>query len=207
MDTKIDDHILQHLHQFALRALPGGAGETNGKGSKMSQASGLLSHTQLNSLDTAIAREYPIVPLEEVKDAMDNAWHLFLTWGVTSLKPRIELPLHSDVTATELWHTKSRKLKDIWSSRSSCEAIRRELPGIRDMVVEAVDEMNSVTVTFAQPPAIAQSKDSHAQVYVYSLYYSGATLLTSHSKFCPIHIRAISNLIFYRSQQYIEQTR
>lgn len=46
LDTKIDDHILQHLHEFALWALPEGAEGRDDDGSKVSQVSGTLSHTK-----------------------------------------------------------------------------------------------------------------------------------------------------------------
>jgi hypothetical protein len=160
MDTKIDDHILQHLHEYALRALPDGAGETDDQESKTSQASGLLSHTQLNSVDAAIAREYPIITFEEVEDVMDNTWQFFSTWGITSLQPKLKLPLLSDDAATELWQTKSRRLKEILDTSKfiSQDGMMWELPNIRDMAVEAVEEMNSAAVTNAQPPPINQGK-------------------------------------------------
>ncbi|KAK4167717.1 hypothetical protein QBC43DRAFT_311328 [Cladorrhinum sp. PSN259] len=47
--STIDDHILQHLYEFALRALPDGNNddESNDELSKLSQQSGSLSHTKL----------------------------------------------------------------------------------------------------------------------------------------------------------------
>ncbi|KAI1826111.1 hypothetical protein F4861DRAFT_134629 [Xylaria intraflava] len=44
MDSKIDDHILQHLHEFSLRALPENSDSSPEEESKASQMSGLLSH-------------------------------------------------------------------------------------------------------------------------------------------------------------------
>jgi hypothetical protein len=160
MDMKIDDHILKHLHEFALRALPEGARETDDQGSKTSQASGLLSHTQSNSVDAAIAREYPIVTLQEVKYAMDNAWDLFSTSGTASPQPGLKWPLHSDAAATELWQTKSRQLKEMLDALKFIyqDNMRWEHPYILDVVVEAVDEMNSAAVANAQPLPFNQSK-------------------------------------------------
>jgi len=160
MDTKIDDHILQHLHEFSLRALPEGAGETDNQGSKTSQASALLSHTQLNGVDAAIACEYPIVTLQEIEDAMNNVWHLFSITGSTSLEPGLKWPLHSDAAATELWQTKSRRLREIlhalkFTSQNSMEWGH---PDIRDVAVEAVVEMNSAAAANAQPFLFNQSK-------------------------------------------------
>lgn len=162
MDTKIDDHILQHLHEFALRALPDGAREIDDEGSKTSQGSGFLSHTQLNSVDAAIACEYPIITLEEIEDAMDSAWHLFSTWGIKSLRPGLKLPLPSDAAATELWQTKSRRLIEILDTLNfiSQDGMRWELLNICDVAVEAVEDMNSAAVANAQPPPLNKSKRS-----------------------------------------------
>ena len=49
MDSKIDDHILRHLHEFALWALPESPGAMSDEKSKASQVSGTLSHTKATS--------------------------------------------------------------------------------------------------------------------------------------------------------------
>ncbi|KAH6869554.1 hypothetical protein B0T10DRAFT_281052 [Thelonectria olida] len=162
MDTKIDDHILQHLHEFALRALPEGARETDDPGSKTSQASRLLSHTQSNSIDAIIAREYPVVTIQEVEDAMDRAWHLVSTSGTKFLQPGLKRPLHSDAAATELWQTKSRRLKEILDTLKfiSQDSMWWRDPDIQDLAVEAVEaveEMNSAAVAKAQRLPINQT--------------------------------------------------
>jgi CHAT domain-containing protein len=46
MGMKIDDHILQHLHEFALWALPEGPGAIGGEESQAPQVSGTLPHAE-----------------------------------------------------------------------------------------------------------------------------------------------------------------
>lgn len=201
MDTKIDDHILQHLHEFALRALPEGAGETDDSGSKTSRASRLLSHTQLNIVDATIAREYPVVTIQEVEDAADRTWHLVSSSGTMFLQPELKRPLHSDAAVTELWQTKSRRLKEILDTLKiiSQDSMWWEGPNIQDMAGEAreaVEEMNSAAVAKAQRLPINQSKWPYTQGLSSLFHYSRVTWLTNYSRFCPGHIRAIPTLAF-----------
>ncbi|KAI9662762.1 MAG: hypothetical protein M1829_006157 [Trizodia sp. TS-e1964] len=158
MDTKVDDHILQHMHEFALRALPEDSGETYDQGSKTSQASGLFSHTRLNHVDAAIVREFPIVTLEEAKDTLNSAWHLFSATGSTSQQPGLRWPLNLDAASTELWQTMSRKLKEILDNLKfiSQNSIEWGYLDIRIVAVEAVEEMNSAAAANAQPSPINQ---------------------------------------------------
>lgn len=167
MDTKIDDHILQHLHEFALKALPEGAGGGDNKGSKPSQASGLLSHTQLNSADAAIAREYPVITLEEVQEAMNNVWHLFQTNGIAALQNELRRPLHSAVIATELWQAKARRLQEILGALKfiSEENMNWILSSELGVAVEALEDMNSTAMANVEQPQMNQSKRSHLQPY------------------------------------------
>ena len=160
LDTNIDEHILQHLHEFALRSLPDNEGELNDQWSKKSQATALVSHTQLNSIDAAIVREYPIATHEEIEGAMDRAQHIFSTRGITSLIPRLEMPLHSDAAAAELWYTKSCRLKEILDIPRFIyhEGMHQELPNIWNEMLDVVEEMNSAAVMDAQPLPINQSK-------------------------------------------------
>ncbi|CZR58258.1 uncharacterized protein PAC_08149 [Phialocephala subalpina] len=58
MGSKIDDHILQHLHEFALWALPEGPEAMSDEKSKASQASGTLSHTKAASGEVDLPLEY-----------------------------------------------------------------------------------------------------------------------------------------------------
>ncbi|KAI0197477.1 hypothetical protein F4808DRAFT_295284 [Astrocystis sublimbata] len=56
---KVDDHILHHLHEFSLRALPENSNPTDAKGSKTSQVSGSLSHIKDLDQEEALPLEYP----------------------------------------------------------------------------------------------------------------------------------------------------
>ncbi|KAI0401305.1 hypothetical protein F4802DRAFT_433418 [Xylaria palmicola] len=57
-DSKIDDHILQHLHEFSLRALPDSHDPVAEERSKASQASGSLSHVKEAGLEEQCHLEF-----------------------------------------------------------------------------------------------------------------------------------------------------
>ncbi|USP74753.1 hypothetical protein yc1106_02027 [Curvularia clavata] len=158
VDTEIDDHILQHLHEFALRALPEGSEETDNQESQISEGSGLLSHTHMTGVDKAIARECPLVTFQEVEDTMNNARHLLVTTGSISLPSGLKRPLYSDAAATELWQTESRRLTEVLHTLEFTSQNNMEWghPDIRDVAVEVVVQMNSVAAVNAQPSLFNQ---------------------------------------------------
>ncbi|KAF3931094.1 hypothetical protein ABW20_dc0106874 [Dactylellina cionopaga] len=162
MDTKIDDHILQHMHEFALRALPEGAEGRVDQESDTSRVYGLLSHTRLDSADVAIARDYSIIAIHEVLDAIVSVWHLLPESETKSFLPKINPPSTLNMAAFELWHTKSRQLKEILDAFrfTSQDIMAWGDLNIRHEVMEVVKEINFVAETNIELPLFSQSKIS-----------------------------------------------
>lgn len=72
MDASIDDHILQHLHHFALRALPENRNEADDEGSRASQVSILLSHAQLIDNGTSNDSNYSNLTVRNIWDIIER---------------------------------------------------------------------------------------------------------------------------------------
>ncbi|RYP35697.1 hypothetical protein DL768_010977 [Monosporascus sp. mg162] len=102
----IDDHILSHLHEFALQALPDAVDDSLDEiESRITQVHSVLSHTQ--SADNATDElQYPTISVKDISQAMHD---------LKLLKPHqadwvIAAPPDSDEAATEVWQAKAGRL-------------------------------------------------------------------------------------------------
>ncbi|TGJ84183.1 hypothetical protein E0Z10_g4569 [Xylaria hypoxylon] len=78
VDSKIDDHILQHLHEFSLRALPDSSNLIAPDGeSKASQMSGSLSHVKDVDHDDQRPLEYPITKQTQWSADLERLWEIY----------------------------------------------------------------------------------------------------------------------------------
>lgn len=77
IDSKIDDHILQHLHEFSLRALPDSSDPVADEGSKASQMSGSLSHVKYVNYEDQHPLEYPITKRIQWSADLERLWALY----------------------------------------------------------------------------------------------------------------------------------
>ncbi|KAF7532041.1 hypothetical protein G7054_g8324 [Neopestalotiopsis clavispora] len=149
-DTNIDDHILQHLHEFALRSLPERPNETGERESDISEAAGSMSHTRKDVLDDNISLFYPIYERQEVQKTMNQQWMNLHNSGELVKVPKIPWPPSQDPVAAELWNFHAQvvmEVLDAYRSLSSdgmristWKADRLEM---RERVSEAIDQMSS----------------------------------------------------------------
>ncbi|KAK6523152.1 hypothetical protein TWF694_006047 [Orbilia ellipsospora] len=149
-DTKIDSHILQHLHEFSLRALPEGAEQNDDKESTTSRASGLLSHMQFEDVNAFDGEEQSIVTSRELQRSLNRARNLLpdiLPSGESLLLPSLIFPLPDANNAeAENYQSKVYKLKCILDGLINAIQMNDTdiLPDLSDMASEAITEINSM---------------------------------------------------------------
>ncbi|CAI7601643.1 unnamed protein product [Penicillium glandicola] len=110
MVTEIDDHILDHLHEFSLMALPESVGhQDHEQKSQISPVTGVLSHTKLDPEDQALIRQYPDATFNQVKEGLDNIWRSLLYSQELANPMLLNKPPHLNLAAVELWKSKAIK--------------------------------------------------------------------------------------------------
>jgi hypothetical protein len=161
---KIDDHILLHLHEFSLLALPERAWETDEKSKTLSQGSDPLSYTHMLSTSATMLfgdREFAhgdiIAALKSIWDHLNteegdqNPFNL----SVSSIR------LAAQDSGAEHWRTLAHKLLDIADAfastdqaklhcsehASSCAHLSIAQVGIQwSDVQDLIDELNHAAV-------------------------------------------------------------
>ncbi|GAW22554.1 hypothetical protein ANO14919_120940 [Xylariales sp. No.14919] len=116
VDSKIDDHILQHLHEFSLRALPESANPIADEGSKASQVSGSLSHVKDVGHEGQHALEYPITSQTQWSADLERLWALYPISSLQSLMNRVSSGPAIDFTdsaTAEFWGFHLLKVSNI----------------------------------------------------------------------------------------------
>ncbi|KAF3297187.1 hypothetical protein TWF132_008542 [Orbilia oligospora] len=174
-DTKVDNHILQHLHEFSLRALPEDVKQKGDNQITTSQASGLLSHTQSDHIGVAMDQEWPMVTLEELESSLKRALNLHPyvdRYPPPSLK---HLPPDANKALAEIWQLRSYKLKKTLDDLNSdlhdvngMECVSSMLDGIP----EAIRELNSLTAMELALPFVNYIQDSPTHVSAPPLVWS-----------------------------------
>ena len=163
MATRIDDHILQHLHAWALRALPEGSGGSGEKEDTSFQAVQPLSHTGMTNISLPSTWDYPTVTLEEIRGLIDDTWLLFPSKSTDSDMPIIWRPSRHSTVATEIWETMSRAFVEVLHTLSFMyqKSILSDHPELgkvaadENLAMEMVHDMNSVAFSDAQLFSIA----------------------------------------------------
>jgi hypothetical protein len=138
----IDDHILSHLHEFALRALPDAVDDSLDEiESRITQVHSVLSHTQ--SADNATDElQYPAISFEDLSQAMHD---------LKLLRPHqtdwvIAAPPDSDKAAIEVWQARAGRLHAMIMIRNDIDP-ERWLNAFN----EEIDGLNS-TLRYIAPP-------------------------------------------------------
>ncbi|KAI0530442.1 hypothetical protein GGR58DRAFT_518468 [Xylaria digitata] len=138
MDSKINDHILQHLHEFSLRALPEISDPVADERSKVSQVSGSLSHVR--DMEHADQRplEYPIAKRTQLAADLERLWAFYPSSSLKELMARITGPTVSsaDSAAVEFWGFHLLKVSSV------LEIINLSTDG-----VDSMDSMDSMDIT------------------------------------------------------------
>ncbi|EGX48305.1 hypothetical protein AOL_s00080g430 [Orbilia oligospora ATCC 24927] len=174
-DTKVDNHILQHLHEFSLRALPEDVKQKGDNQITTSQASGLLSHTQSDHIGVAMDQEWPMVALEELESSLKRVLNLHPyvdRYPPPTLK---HLPPDANKALTEIWQLRSYRLKTTLDDLNSdlhdvngMECVSSMLDGIP----EAIRELNSITGMDLTLPFVNYIQNSPTHVSVPPLVWS-----------------------------------
>ncbi|KAK5658464.1 hypothetical protein OQA88_1853 [Cercophora sp. LCS_1] len=131
----IDDHILGHLHEFALRALPNTVVDLpdNNTGTT-ARAYTPLSHTQ--SANNATAElQYPTISTRHLFETVHD-----LEIGTVALLP------DSDEAATEVWQARASRLHAMIMIRDEIDAEQWAT-----LLRDAIDDLNSAS-RYAAPP-------------------------------------------------------
>lgn len=131
----IDDHILGHLHEFALRALPNTVvDQPDNNTGATARAYTLLSHSQSANNATAELR-YPTISARHLVETLHNL-------GIGA----VALPPDSDEAATEIWQARAGRLHAMTMIRDeiNVEQWTTRLRG-------AIDDLSSAS-RYAAPP-------------------------------------------------------
>ncbi|KAI1110423.1 hypothetical protein F5Y14DRAFT_362482 [Nemania sp. NC0429] len=151
VDSKIDDHILQHLHEFSLRALPESSGPVVDSGSKASLISGSLSH--VNAVDHQDRRpfEYPITTRAQVSSDLKKllAFHpsptLELLVNRVNDGPAVDPP---GSARAEFWGFHLRKVSNVFEMVNTIT--KSVLEGIHDdddnVMITDIVEQTSISI-------------------------------------------------------------
>jgi hypothetical protein len=165
MSDKIDDHILLHLHEFSLLALPERAWETDEKSKTLSQGSDPLSYTHMLGTNATMLFGDREITDDDMNVALKSIWgHLNTEEGdqnpfnlsVSSFRPAAQ------DSGVEHWRTLAQKLLDIADAfastdqeklhcskhaSSSCAHLSIAQVGIRwSDVQDLIDELNYAAV-------------------------------------------------------------
>jgi hypothetical protein len=113
--ANIDAHILLHLHEFSLLALPEHAWETNEKTRTMSQGSDALSYIRESKPDVVVSYEDQKLSYTEVNSALQLVLsHIDRGEGDLRLtQPRYDESASSVKVNVEWWHTHAYRLMEI----------------------------------------------------------------------------------------------
>lgn len=131
----IDDHILGHLHEFALRALPDTVIDLpDNNTSATARAYATLSHTRSASSATA-KLQYPTI----------SPRHLFETVHDLEIGA-VAVPPDSDEAATEIWQARASRLHAITMVRDETDAEQWAT-----LFRDAIDDLSSAS-RYAAPP-------------------------------------------------------
>ncbi|KAF3172082.1 hypothetical protein TWF788_009525 [Orbilia oligospora] len=176
-DTKVDNHILQHLHEFSLRALPEDVEQKGDNQITTSQASGLLSHTQSDHIGVALDQHWPMVTLEELESSLKRAFNL--SPSVDRYPPPSLKHLPPDANnyraLTEIWQLRSYKLKktldDLNSDLHDVNGMGC-VSSMLDGIPEAIRELNSITAMDLALPFANYIQDFPARVSLPPLAWS-----------------------------------
>jgi hypothetical protein len=164
ISDKIDDHILLHLHEFSLLALPERAWETNEKSETLSQGSDALSCTYMLGTnattlfgDRKFTNSEIDVALQSIRSHLntEKGDQAPFNLSVSSTRPAAQ------DSGAELWQTVARKLLEIADAfestdqgelqcsehTSSCPHLTIPQVGIQwSDVQDLVDELNHAAV-------------------------------------------------------------
>lgn len=134
LTASIDDHILGHLHEFALRALPDTVVDLPDNNTGATARADVLSHTQ--SADNATAKlQYPTI----------SARHLLESIHDTETRA-LAVPPDSDEAAIEVWQARAGRIHAMIMIRDEIDAEQWDI-----LFRDAIDDLSSAS-RWAAPP-------------------------------------------------------
>ncbi|KAF2963129.1 hypothetical protein GQX73_g10441 [Xylaria multiplex] len=115
VDSKIDDHILQHLHEFSLRALPEIPNPVADDRSKASQISGSLSHVRDMGHADQRPLEYPVAKWSQFTTDLKWLRAYYPSFPLQELAPHIVNPAigFANSAAAEFWGFHLPKVRNV----------------------------------------------------------------------------------------------
>jgi hypothetical protein len=183
MDTKVDDHILRHLHEFSLLALPEITWDTSKTLASTSRKSSLLSQVPEKSTNSTYPLSYAEVTLSQLQQTIEETWPIIRP---DQQEPRPEvisqLP-RMDVSDIELIRSKAYRLQEVLNAvkrlprdRFDCkqhydDCLHTQVTGIAADYTEVrdlVDELNAISKSRPNIPKRQCESD-----YILSHYFLG----------------------------------
>ncbi|KAK6519711.1 hypothetical protein TWF506_000011 [Arthrobotrys conoides] len=212
-ETDIGDHILQHLHEFALRALPEHTyiEARSSQGSNTSRVYGSLSHIQSDSAGSVIMQESPVVTVEEVEARMTAIWPLIPLTGISTegFHLKIRLPYtNEDDDVIELWQTRLCSLNNILDAVSFVAetGIEWESPRMGNTLTDIIDELHYLSLQRARVPLIRQPTMDRILAHITTRYICIPAIPSKLNQRDDI-MEELENLLFYSSSSPTQQSR